>query len=128
MFDDIASMFSDIAVGISQAFGGPFVAGQIISNGALEYDDGGSIVPGSGQPSVRDCMLQVDAVTEGMRTTAGYTEKDQRILVLASTLTGAIDTDHRVNVIDGPFAGIWMIDMVGRDPCAVYHELRGRPA
>lgn len=124
----IAEAIADIALGFSSVLGVGFHDARIITQGEIEYDDGGSIIPGTGEPIHRSCAAQVDAATEAMRLAEGFTEKDRRILVLAGTLEGEISTDDQIEFLDGPFAGKWMIESVGRDPAATCHELRGRPA
>lgn len=52
--------FADIGLAFSQAFGGIFWPAQIITQGEIEYDDGGSIIPGTGEPTKRPCQAQVD--------------------------------------------------------------------
>lgn len=124
---DMAAAFADIGLAFSAAFGGPFWPAQIITNTPAEYDDGGSItVPGG--VVYRDCTAQVDAATQAMRQTAGFVEDDRRIIVLADTLSGGVSTQDRIQLLDGPFAGLWMIENVARDTAAIGYELRGRKA
>ncbi len=126
MFDNIAQAFAQIATGFAAKFGGPYVSARIMDVGAVQFDTGGSIIADTGQPSVRDCMASVDVASFAMRQADGYTEKDMAIHVLASSLTGDITTDQRINVLEGPNAGIWMIESVVRDPSGIGWELRGR--
>ncbi|MEJ7933496.1 hypothetical protein WG907_04390 [Sphingobium sp. AN558] len=125
---DMAAAFADIGLAFSAAFGGPFWPAQIITQGELEYDDGGSIIPGTGEPVRRDCMAQVDAVSEAMRLQEGFAEKDRRIIVLAATLEGGVTTADKIEILEGPFAAIWSIEFVGMDTVAAGRELRGRAA
>lgn len=89
-------------------------------------DTGGSIVS-PGTPIVKTCKAQVDALTEAMRQ-AGFADGDMRILVLAATLDGVLDTDAQIEVLDGPHAGRWMISDIERDPVGAYWQCRGRRA
>lgn len=123
---DMPSAFAGIGLAFSAVFGGPYWPAQIITQGEIEYDDGGSIIPGSGEPTRRDCMAQVDAATLSMRQAEGFIEKDRRIIVLADTLTGEISTEDRIELLQGPFAGLWGIESVDRDTGAAGLELRGR--
>ena len=127
---DMAAAFADIGLAFNAAFGGPFHNAQIIRQGALEYDDGGSIIPGTGSPTLRPCKAQVDAATEAMRAQEGFAEKDRRIIVLAATLDGNVRTSDTIEILDGPaeFVGVWAIEFVGMDTAAAGWELRGRKA
>lgn len=123
---DMAAALSEIGLAFNAAFGGPFWPAQIITQTALEYDDGGSIIPGTGSPTLRSCMAQVDAATEAMRLQEGFGEKDRRIIVLAGTLEGEITTADAIEILEGPFAAVWSVEFVGRDTAAAGWELRGR--
>lgn len=124
---DLAATFSGIAIGISSIFGGPYVAGKVIDQIGATFDDGGSIAdPGSAVE--RDCMVQVDIATEAMRQAEGYAEGDVRFLILAATLTGALDTDATVQVMSGPNAGTWLVGALERDSMGIYWQGRGRRA
>ena len=122
---DLSATFADIAVGISQAFGGPYVSGAVLTITDAVYDDGGSIVT-PGTVVERPCQIQVDGVTEAMRQADGYAEGDTRFLILSATLDGSLDTDARVRVDAGPNAGIWMVSAIERDPLGCYWQGRGR--
>lgn len=124
----IAEAMADIALGFSTVLGAGYHSARIITQGEIQHDDGGSIIPGSDVPTYRACSAQVDSATEAMRLSEGFTEQDRRILVLAGTLAGDISTAEQIEFLEGPFVGTWMIESVGRDPAATYHELRGRPA
>lgn len=125
---DMSALFGSISAGLSQQFGGPYWAGQILGQGTPGHiDDDGNYVPGSAGTAI-DCMVQVDQATEAMRQTAGFTDEDRRMLVLASPTITSITTDNRINITDGPFVGEWLIASVARDPFAAYWELRGRRA
>lgn len=121
----IAQAFANIALGFSRAGLGAFYDAKAKWPGTPVMDTGGSIVT-PGTPVEKDCSVQVDYVTEAMRSADGFTEKDMRLLVLASTLDGNLDTDARIEVLDGPHAGTWMLASCDRDPCGVYWECRGR--
>lgn len=121
----IAAAFADIALSISAATGAGFHDALVKTSGTHTYDTGGSIAT-PGTPTSRACSAQVDAATEDMRGDSDYREKDMRLLVLAATLTGDLDTDATVQLLDGPHQGEWMVRSVDRDPAGVYYECRGR--
>lgn len=122
---DMAQLFADVAIGLSQQFGGPYFPGSIVTRLPAVEDAGGAIIT-PGAVDRRACMVQVDAVTEAMRLSSGYADKDMRILVLVAGVTGVIDTDNTIDVLKGPSAGSWQIASVARDPMNSYWECRGR--
>ena len=124
---DLAAAYSGIALKVSAAFGGPYVAGKVIDQTEQTFDAGGSIED-PGVVSERGCMVQVDLANEAMRQSEGYAEGDARFLVLSSTLTGTLDTDATVQVLAGPLAGTWLVSAIERDPFGVYYQGRGRRA
>lgn len=121
-----AEAFAQIAGAVSGAFGGPYFDARIITQTDAEYDEGGSLATGD-EPAYRTCQAQVDAATEAMRLQDGFTEADKRILVLAATVTGGIDTGQEVEMLAGPDIGVWSVQSVNRNPMAVNYELRARP-
>lgn len=122
-----ADRFAGIALAVSARFGGPYWDAVAVWEGAPVKDDGGSIVT-PGNPIEKPCSAQVDKVTDEMRREAGYIEKDVRLLVLASTLDGALDADATVNVTAGPHAGSYRVHSItDHDPLAIYWQARARP-
>jgi hypothetical protein len=120
----VADAFAEIAASFSAAGLGAFYDAAAKWPGSATYDEGGSIeTPGT--PVEKTCQVQVDAVTDAMRA-EGYVDGDMRLLVLAATLDGSLDTEAVIEVDAGPHAGQWMIASVTRDPCGVYWECRGR--
>jgi hypothetical protein len=116
----IPDAFAGIALRFSQVMGGPYVDGIVRDN---TDDEGGSIVS-PGVVVERDCSVQVDSVTEAMRQAEGFTEKDVRLLIIA--LTGALNTDARVEVLTGPKAGVYRLLSASSDPVAIGWECRAR--
>ena len=110
-------VFADIGLAFSQAFGGPFHAARVIDQVAPVYDDGGSIITPGGVAH-RDCSVQIDVATTAMRAAEGFVDTDVRFIVLAATLTGPLGTDAEVEVLAGPFAGMWSVSSLERDPVA----------
>jgi hypothetical protein len=123
----IADAIAGIAVAFSAAGLGPYHPSKVITITDAVYDDGGSILT-PGIVVERDCMIQVDSVTEAMRSQEGYTDRDVRLLVLSTTLAGALDTSATVNVLEGPNPGAYSLQTCVRDPMGVYWECRGRAA
>lgn len=124
----IAEAFSEIALGVSAVFGGPYFPAKVLDPGVAQYDTGGSIIPGTGAPTERPCMCQVDVADWVMRQAEGFVDGDARFLILSATLTGALGTSARVQVTEGPNAGIWMVSAIDRDPGGAYWQGRGREA
>ena len=120
----VADAFADIALAFSAATGSGFHDAIAKWPGTPTTDDGGSITA-PGTPITKNCSAQVDVATQQMRE-ENYVDGDMRILVLAATLDGDLDTDATIDVQDGPHAGEWMVAQVDRDPCGVYWECRGR--
>ena len=120
-----ADAFATIAGQISTAFDGPYHDSIARWPGAPVYDDGGSIVS-PGTPIALTCQCQVDSATEAMRAEVGYVGTDVRLLVLTSTLAGALDTEATVEVLGGPGAGRYSVQSVARDPLGVSWDCRGR--
>lgn len=122
-----AQAFADIAQAFSSAGLGAFYDARAKWPGTPVYDDGGSIVT-PGTPVVRTCEVQVDAATEAMRAAEGFADGDVRLLILAATLDGTMDTAATVEVLVGPHKGEWLVASVDRDPMGIYFECRGRRA
>lgn len=123
----IADAFASIALSVSAAIGAGFHSAVARWPGTATFDDGGSIaVPGT--PVEKTCSAQVDAATEAMRLQEGYRDTDVRLLVLAATLDGELDTNASVELLAGPHAGAWSLESVTRDPAGLCWEARGRRA
>lgn len=125
---DVSAVFAGIAQTISAQFGGPYWPAQVIDQADDDLDDGGSIIPNPGNPTLRSCMAQIDVATEAMRQSDGFAEGDVRFLILATTLDGALDTDATARVTAGPHAGVWTVTAIDRDPMNIYWQGRGRRA
>jgi hypothetical protein len=120
------ALFADLAAGFAAQFGGPFYDGTVTWPGTPTYDSGGSIDTPA-DPVTSECQVQVDVATEDMRTDAGFVATDMRLLVLASSLTGTLDTTARIAVDAGPYAGtVWTLHSATRDPAGIGWECRGR--
>lgn len=122
MFDQV---FAGIATAFSQQFGAPFADATAIFPGVPTRDDGGRIVT-PGTPVTKPCKAQVCAPTEEMRADANFIQKDMRIVVLAATLNGALDTSADVVVASGPHAGRWDLQSATLDTAGIGWVCRGR--
>lgn len=122
---DLAAAFCEIGLAFSGVLGGPYHDARTIEQIAPVYDDGGSIIaPGS--VAYRTCSVQIDSATDAMRSAPDFVQSDMRFIILASTLDGALNTEARIQVLEGPFAGTWTVDMLERDPVAAGWVGRGR--
>jgi hypothetical protein len=115
--------FQEIALAVSSAVGGPFHAATLNYPGTPVYDDGGSIIT-PGTPAQVSCHCQVDNVTEAMRASDDFNERDVRLIIIGPTALNAVPT---VAVSAGPFSGqSYSIRSVARDPLGFAWECRGR--
>ena len=120
----LAEAFAGLALRVGSAVGAPFHRGQIITSSGAVMAGGSIVTPGT--VARRDCTVQIDAATEAMRSADGYADGDVRFIVLAASFTGGLDTDARVEVLDGPHVGLWLVSALERDPAAVGYVGRGR--
>lgn len=119
MFD-----FAGMATAFSSILDGPFFAGAIIYPGTPVKDDGGSIIT-PGTPVVVDCMVQRDVCTERMRADADFQEKDVRLII---TGVDELTTEPKVQILEGPHVGSYVLRSTDRDPAAFGWECRARAA
>ena len=122
MFDQA---FARIATGFSAMAGGPFSDAVVTWAGTPVKDAGGSITT-PGTPVSLDCKAQFDAPTQAMRAAEGFLESDARVIVLAASLAGGLDTTARIVKATGPYAGTWALLSVAGDPAGVGYECRAR--
>ena len=122
MFDTV---FANLATGFAATFGSPFEDARAAWPGVPMRDSGGSIVT-PGDPVELDCKAQFDAPTQAMRADAGFLQTDVRILVLAASLAGTLDTAARIVIASGANAGAWELMSCTRDPAGIGYECRGR--
>lgn len=123
----LAEAFGDIGLAFSQVLDGPYHSAQTIEQVAPIYDDGGSIVTPGGV-NHRSCSVQIDSAIQRIRESGSFVDTDMTFIVLASTLTGSLNTEARIEVLDGPHAGIWSVELIERDPVAAGWVGRGRRA
>lgn len=110
--------------GIAEVFAGAFSAlylDGLLYRPAAFTDDGAGGGTDGGFADGEAVKVQIDAATQAMRSTEGFVETDQRILVLAHGVA-TIDTDCEI----GAGGTRWMIETVATDPCGSCYELRGR--
>ena len=123
----IAEAFAGVAVAFSAAGLGPYHASVAHWPGVPVLDDGGSITT-PGTPIAKECMVQVDVATQAMRSEVGFVDTDVALLVLVTTLDGALDTDATVEVQSGPNAGTYSVQSVSKDSMGSHWICRGRAA
>ncbi len=116
---------ADIGLAFSSAFGGPFHTARVVDQVAPVYDDGGSIITPGGV-EYRACSVQIDVATTAMRATEAFVDTDVRFIVLSATLAGPLSTDAEVEVLAGPFTGMWSVSSLERDPVAAGYVGVGR--
>ena len=57
---------------------------------------------------------------------SGNQHTDVALIVLAATLEGGFNTEARIEVLDGPHAGVWSVELIERDTAAAGWVGRGR--
>ncbi len=122
MFADI---FASLATGFAEQFGAPFIEVTAVWSGAADFDTGGSIIT-PGVPIEKLCRAQFDVPSEGMRNDPGFLSRDVRLIVLAGTLDGALDSAAKIVVAGGEHAGTWSLESVTGDPAGIGWECRAR--
>lgn len=118
----LADAFASIALGFSQAMGGPYHPGKVVRQGEPVRDDGGSIVTPAAVTRI-DVSVQVDSATEAMRGESGFSDKDMRLLVLGDV---DLTTDDVIAVLAGEHAGRWSVQSCERDAAGIGWSVRGR--
>jgi len=121
----LADAFADIGLAFSAEMGGPYVDAEAVWPGTPVKDAGGSIIT-PGVPVYKPCKVQFDRATQDMRTAPDFLQTDLRILVLAATLGGPLDTTAKIKVQSGSYGGTWAILSCVRDPAGVGYVCRGR--
>ena len=107
--------FSNIALAVSDAMGGPFYSARVVTQ-AITQDEGGDTI--KAEPTYRTCSVQVDLVSDDMRA-SGTVEGEARFMVLSATLSGTLGTDEEIEVLSGPHTGVWQVSKLERDPAAI---------
>lgn len=120
-----AETFAALATGFAAQFGGPFQDVSARWPGTPTYDTGGSITA-AGTPVSLTCKAQFDVPTEAMRADPGFLESDMRLIVLAATLAGTLDSAANIVVSSGPYAGTWSLETCQGDPAGIGYECRAR--
>lgn len=102
------------------ALAGVYEDATLHRRASTAYGDGGAITTGSA--TTFTCKAQIQAMTERMRAADGYADSDQRIFILASSLSVMPTSDDEITL-----AGVrWGIASVDQDPARSYWEVRGR--
>jgi hypothetical protein len=121
----LETIFAGLATGFAEQFGAPYIEATAVWPGEAIKDAGGSITTPA-NPVTKACRAQFDAATQAMRASEGFLETDVRILVLAASIDGALDSNARIIVATGPNAGTWSLLTCQRDPAGIGYECRGR--
>ncbi|MET0439125.1 MAG: hypothetical protein ABW043_16695 [Devosia sp.] len=123
---DMAAAFAGIARGVSAAFGGPFMPGTL-ERVTKTWVAGGSTVDST---EYLDVSVQIDAVTERLRSSPVFTDAEVRLLVLRDGLDLAPTSDDFFTANTGPYAGVrWKLTpAIGSDPMGIGYECAGRRA
>lgn len=112
--------------GASALFGelmGTYYLAATLYSDTPTYADDGSMTTGETSTT---CLARVDSATERMRQADGFTQTDRAILVLASSIADDITTDHRIEILEGPYAGsVFSIASADRPPAGSYWLCRG---
>ncbi len=99
------------------AFGSIYLDGSLIRVTLVDDGEGG----GSEITETHPIKGQVDAVTERMRQSAGYTDGDMRIIVLQAGLGFRPNTDDRITL----GGRNWAIADIEADPANTHWIARG---
>lgn len=116
-----------LAGGAAALFGqllGPiYLAGRLWRTSQV-YDEAGGLTRSQ---TLSDCRVQVDAATEQMIATEGYTATDRALYVLRASFAGAFDSDCEIAVDEGPYGGTrWRVATpIDGDPAGAYWRCRG---
>lgn len=105
--------------------GAPYMDATVCRESAPTYDTGGSITA-PGTVTSEACRVQFDTVTQAMRQEDGFLQSDVQLIVLASGLGSAINTEARIVVASGDRAGTWRLMTVERDPAGIGYVCRAR--
>ena len=122
---NLAAAFGQIATGFSGVLGGPFAVAQAVWPGSPQRDNAGRITAPA-TPILKTCQAQVCQPTEQMRADADFLQTDMRVIVLAASLDGELDTSADVVIEAGPHAGRWDLQTVTLDSAGIGWTCRGR--
>lgn len=103
-----------------------YLEGRVVT-ASLAYADDGTLTRAHVEAP---CRVQVDAATERMVATEGYSVNDRALYVLRNSFAGSIDSDCEIHVDSGPYGGTrWRVSApIDSDPGAAYWLCRGVPA
>lgn len=111
------------AKGVFGELMGPLYLAARLTDRTLAYGNDGTIQAGA-EP--RDCKAKVDSATTRMRESPGYAETDRAIYILATSVSGDVDTDAEIEILEGDYAGEkFGIASVDRPPGCSYFLCRG---
>ncbi len=109
-----------LASSFASVFGAFYLDGTLHRITRME-DAGGSITNAETDVAIKG---QVDQVSEAMRVQAGYTEKEQRLIVLSAVISPAPTSQDEITL-----GGTrWAIAAVEADPVSSHWVIRGQRA
>lgn len=104
------------------AFGRLYLPATLHRAVPVVRDAGGTVTSG-GFTDV-SCRAQLEAVAEGFGVRQDVVDTEQRVFVLATSITGVITADDQVTVAGQRY----QVVSVDRDPGQTYFDLRARRA
>ena len=102
-----------------QAFGSLYLSGTLHRVTRTE-DSGGSVTRSYSDTVVK---VQIDSLTEAMRSAGGYTERDVRLIVLQRGIGAAPSTDDQITAGGRRFN----VSNISEDPARSYWFMIGSP-
>lgn len=103
------------------AFGSLYLPATLHRAVPAVRDAGGTVTNPGGFTNL-DCRAQLEAQSEGTGVREDAVDTEQRIFVLAASITGEVTADDQITVAGHRY----QVVRVDRDPGQTYFDLRGR--
>jgi hypothetical protein len=125
---NLPARFAGIAQAVGNKVGAPYYAAQILQQATPGYYDDDEVwVPGTaGNPA--SCRVQILDASEYMKANEGFADGEARFVILRAGLTIVPTTDDRVEVLDGPRRGLWLVSALSLDSAGIGWTGKGRRA